>query len=269
MEKKINYHGSDVWYSINGEGKALLFLHGYLENSEIWKEFTQRFTNKYKVICIDIPGHGKSDVLGEVHEMDEMARAAKAVLDYEKISSVTVFGHSMGGYVTMEFVNLFPEYTNGYCLFHSTCFSDNEEKKINRDREISLVMCGKKMQIIHTNIPKAFADDQVKKMDGAITLAKKIASANPDAGIIALLKGMKIRQDHSGLMANTKISPLIIWGAKDNYIDKKTFEKMISLAPGASVIILKNSGHMGFLEEPDCVYAGIINYLVTIQKVQE
>lgn len=161
----------------------------------------------------------------------------------------------------MEFAYQFPEMTKGYVLFHSTCFADNEEKKLNRDREISLVMCGKKMQIIHTNIPKAFANDNVDRMTEQISRAKNIATANPDEGIIALLQGMKNRKDHSEVMFGPGPSPLIIWGKKDNYINEDVFAKMIKMSPNATVIILKNSGHMGFLEEPDCVFAGIISYL--------
>jgi len=261
MEKTIDYQGTSIWYSVEGNGEALLFLHGYLESSDVWDGFSKRFQGEYKVICMDIPGHGRSGVLGEIHEISEMARVVKRVLDEEMIEKVTLFGHSLGGYVVMAFVHQFPELTRGYVLFHSTCFADNEEKKMSRDREISLVACGKKMQIIHTNIPKAFADDNLGKMENQVDRVKKIASSNSGEGIMALLQGMKSRSDHSALLSDEKIPKLIIWGRKDNYIGSEVFEKMIRIAPHAMVIILKNSGHMGFLEEPDCVFTGIIDFL--------
>jgi pimeloyl-ACP methyl ester carboxylesterase len=265
MEKSIEYQGIRIHYSVEGNGSALLFLHGYLESSAIWKEFTGRFTDRYKVICLDIPGHGASGILGPVHEMEEMARVAGAVLDAEKISNVVVFGHSMGGYITMEFLRIFPERTAGYCLFHSTCFADNEEKKLNRDREISLVMCGKKMQIIHTNIPKAFADQNVDLFVPWVARAKEIAAGAPDEGIIALLHGMKSRLDHSALLRKTTPVPLLIWGKKDNYIGEEVFEKLRSIHPEAALVILKDSGHMGFIEEPENAYRGIIRYLESLE----
>lgn len=261
MEKSIEYQGIRVHYSIAGNGKALLFLHGYLESSAIWKEFADRFTDRYQVICLDIPGHGASGILGQVHEMEEMARVAGAVLDAEQISEVVVIGHSMGGYVTMEFVHVFPVRTAGYCLFHSTCFADNEEKKMNRDREISLVMCGKKMQIIHTNIPKGFAEKNVERLADAVSRAKNIAADTPDEGIIALLQGMKSRKDHSELLRKAVPAPLLIWGRKDNYIGKDVFEKLQEISPKAPVLILEDSGHMGFIEEPEKAYQGIRAFL--------
>ncbi len=267
MSKSIDYKGIEVSYTIDGSGPTLLFLHGYLESSEIWNGFVQRFTGSYNVICMDIPGHGNSGVLGDVHEMSEMARAAGAVLDAEGIERAVVIGHSMGGYVTMEFVNIFPERTVGYCLFHSTCFADNEEKRENREREISLILCGKKLQIIRTNIPKGFAEENLEKMKEAVSRVIQIASGSSEEGTIALLRGMMERHDHSEILKRTVPPSLIIWGKKDNYIGEPVFRKLTGLAPHATFLVLKNSGHMGFIEEPDGAFNGIVNYLESVSKV--
>ncbi|MEX0986226.1 MAG: alpha/beta hydrolase [Bacteroidales bacterium] len=265
MTKSIKYKDIPVYYTVEGEGMPLLFLHGYLESSVIWSDFASGFTNKYKVICVDIPGHGKSGILGSIHSMEDMAEVVGAVLDAEGAGKVVLFGHSMGGYLTMEFVSKYPGRTAGYCLFHSTCFADNEEKKLNREREISLVQCGKKMQIIHTNIPKGFADKNLDKLEVEIRRVKEIASGCPDEGIIALLNGMKARKDHTPTLKRDDLKSLFIWGERDNYIGESVFRKMTEIAPHASVLVLKNSGHMGFIEEPEEARAGIIKFLDQIQ----
>lgn len=265
MEKHIDYKGINLSYVIEGEGEPLVFLHGYLESKEIWQDFSALFTERFKVICIDIPGHGKSGILGESHEMREIALAVDAVLIHEDIDNAVLFGHSMGGYVVMEYVSIFSHKLKGYCLFHSTCFADNEEKRNNRDREIGLIKCGKKNQIIHTNIPKAFADSNHDSMEEHLQWAKEIALKASDDGTVALLRGMKNRKDHSETLKKRLPTPLLIWGKKDNYIPEEVFSKLVETAPDASVIVLQNSGHMGFIEEAECVYSGIINYLGSIK----
>jgi len=201
-----------------------------------------------------------------VHDMELLAHVVNVVVEEESIEKLTLFGHSLGGYVTMEYLSQYPEKIQGYCLFHSTCFADDEEKKLNRDREISLVKCGKKMQIIRTNIPMAFAASNLEVLKDQINEAIEIAAMSPNDGILALLRGMKERKDHSEALMNEEYVPLLIWGQKDNYIGEAVFKKLLDLAPNASVIVLKNSGHMGFIEEADCAYTGIMTYLVSLNK---
>ena len=53
--KKINLHFKDF-----GEGDAIVFLHGFLENSTIWEPFIETFSKTNRVLCVDLLGHGNS-----------------------------------------------------------------------------------------------------------------------------------------------------------------------------------------------------------------
>lgn len=249
-EKTIIYKDVQVYYTLRGAGAAVVFLHGYLESKEIWDSFVRRLEEDYRILCIDLPGHGKSGVWGDIHHMEDLATLVREVMDAEGIQKAGMVGHSMGGYVTMAFADQFPERLGGYVLFHSTCFADSEEKKLNRDREVSLVRCGKKHQIVNVNIPKAFADNHVSSMRDELAFAQNIALSSPDPGVIALLNGMKARRDLSGVLADASLPVMLIGGMKDNYIAGEVFDQLASLAPHAKILRLEESGHMGFLEQP-------------------
>ena len=261
MEKSIRFKGVELVYSDRGEGPCMVLLHGYLETKEIWDSFAGLLLAHCRLIIPDLPGHGSSETWGEEHSMDDLAAAIRAVLDEEGLDKVFLVGHSMGGYVTMAFADLFPERLLGYSLFHSTCFADNEEKKANRDREISLVLCGKKRQIILVNIPKAFATEHVDKRAEEVEKARYIAIGNPDKGIVALLRGMKSRPDRTEVLQNPQTPLLLIGGMKDNYIAAEVFERLVSMAPHAKVLRLEESGHMGFVEEPEKSARGLLEAL--------
>lgn len=245
------YKGAEIVYLDTGVGEVLFLLHGYLENMEIWSEFIPLLEKKYRIIVLDIPGHGESGSWGNIHEMDDLASLVLYIINQEKIENIFLIGHSMGGYITMAFAELFRERLSGYVLFHSTCFADSEEKRLNRDREISLVKCGKKIQIINVNIPKGFAQDNLKRLKDPVARAKSIARSCDEDGIIALLNGMKLRPDRSHVLAMPDVPVLLIGGKKDNYIPTEAFMKMKEIAPHASVVLLEESGHMGFIEEPE------------------
>jgi len=251
MDKTTAYKGVTVAYEDRGTGPCIVLIHGYLETRRIWKGFTERFGDQYRIITPDLPGHGDSGTLGEVHRMEDLAGSVHAILENEGIEKIFLVGHSMGGYVTMAFADHYPDRLSGYCLFHSTCFADTEDKKNNRDREISLIRCGKKQQIVNVNIPRGFADMNLEPLAQQVEQAKQIALGNSDEGIVALLNGMKQRPDRTAVLQNSSLPLLLIGGMNDNYIPVEVFEKLVRLAPRAVVLRLKNSGHMGFMEEPE------------------
>jgi len=261
MKKRIRFKNIDVVYQKHGEGTCVVLLHGYLETSEIWQDFVQKFPEGISLINIDLPGHGASGTWGEVHRMDDLAASVAEVLRSEKLDKVFLVGHSMGGYVTMAFADLFPENLLGYSLLHSTCFADTEEKRKNRDREISLVRCHKKKQIINVNIPKGFAGSNLDRLAGEVERAKQIAHSNSEEGVIAILNGMKARPDRTRVLKDSSLPLLLIGGMKDNYIPVEVFENLVSLAPHASVLKLGESGHMGFIEEGDQVVRALVEML--------
>lgn len=253
MQKSLSYKGVKIVYSDRGEGLCLVLLHGYLESSKIWDSFADRIPRGYRVILPDLPGHGQSGTWGSMHSMEDLAGAIEAIMAAEGIGKIFLAGHSMGGYVVMAFAELFPEKLLGYSLIHSTCYADTEEKKLNRDREISLVLCGKKRQIVLVNIPKAFSVDNVDLIPDEVEKARNIALKNSDQGIIALLNGMKARPDRTAVLKDPDLPLLLIGGMKDNYIPAEVFEELAALAPHAEVLRLEESGHMGFIEEPEKV----------------
>ena len=261
MQKHIQFRKVRLVYSDYGTGPCVVLLHGYLERGGIWDPFTELFPEGYRFIVPDLPGHGASESWGKIHTMDQLAEAIRAILDAEGIEKVFLAGHSMGGYVTMAFADLYPERLFACALVHSTPFADTEEKRENRDREISLVLCGKKRQIVLVNIPKAFARDNLEKMSGQVERAKKIALESPDKGVIALLNGMKARPDRTAVLQNQELRLLLVGGMKDNYIPVEVFEKLVTLAPHARVLRLEQSGHMGFIEEPQPVVRAFVEIM--------
>jgi pimeloyl-ACP methyl ester carboxylesterase len=251
MLQSVPFLKSNVYFEDIGSGKIIVLLHGYLENMEIWTDFAQRLAKNFRVISIDIPGHGKSGKVKEVHDFDTMAEAINNVLTFLHIDKCFMVGHSMGGYIALSFMAKYRYKLNGLCLFHSTPFADTDEKKANRDREISTIKEGKREILFNTNIPKSFATDNLNKMAAEVSRAKEIAAKNDDEGIIALLEGMKIRTNKQDLLKETGLPILFILGRKDNYIPYDLLRTIAQRTATGEILTLENSGHMGFVEEPE------------------
>jgi pimeloyl-ACP methyl ester carboxylesterase len=248
MEELI-FRDTKVRYSIEGTGRPLFLIHGYLEALEIWDGLARELSGDYRVIRMDLPGHGKSQVIKDTHEMELLAEAALKVLDQAGEEQCTMVGHSLGGYVTLAFMDLYPHRLNGCALFHSHPFADSDQVREKRQGEIDLVQQGKKEDILNTNIPKLFADSNLQALGRQVEWVRKIAEMTPGEGIVANLKGMMLRPDRSGLVKNTDRPFLMVAGRQDKYIDYNTVIPKIPIPERGKLVTLENSGHLGFLEE--------------------
>jgi pimeloyl-ACP methyl ester carboxylesterase len=251
MDKFFQYNAGRIHYSDLGKGKAIVLIHGYLETSEIWNSFAIRLAKKFRVIAVDLPGHGRSDIFGEVHSMDLMATIISKLLKSMKIKRAFLTGHSLGGYITLAFADLFPEMLSGYCLFHSQPFADSPETLEKREKEINLVTEGGKDLFYPDSVTKMYAPPNLQKFSEALLRSKKIASTIPDEGIIAVLKGMKSRPSRLSVMESGKVPCLWILGAMDNYFNCEQIRVKVRMPLNSEVVILKHSGHLGFIEEEE------------------
>lgn len=251
MNYYIHYNGGKIYYSDTGEGEVIVLLHGYLETSDIWSGFSRKLAKKFRVISIDLPGHGLSKVYSENHTMVFMAGAVKVLLENLNIKQVFLAGHSLGGYVALAFLELSPGMLKGYCLFHSHPFADRPETIEKREREIKVVRAAKKYLLYPENISQMYAKVNLDKFREELQRSKDIASTIPDEGIIAVLNGMMNRPSRLKIMEAGKVPCLWILGKMDNYISCEEVQTKVKLPANAKIVVLESSGHMGFIEEED------------------
>ncbi len=241
----LNFKESKIFYTRQGTGKAVVLLHGFLENASMWDPFLETLNQKNSTITIDLPGHGRSDSIGYVHTMELMAEAVKEVLLKENITSATFIGHSMGGYVALAFAEKNTEIIEKLVLLNSTSNPDSEERKENRDRAIQLVKQNKK-GFLSMAISNLFAENNRERFKDEITRLKKEALAMPAQGIIATLEGMKIRKDRTLTLAEFSKPKYLISGVQDPIMPFKE-QKKLAKKCGCSLISL-DGGHMSTIE---------------------
>ena len=232
--------------------KCAVLLHGYLESMLVWDEFVPLLVGGgVRVVTLDLPGHGISEVKGEIHTMDYLARVVRDAMRAEGIDRATIVGHSMGGYVALAFAEAYPEACDGVVLFSSTPNSDTEQKRENRRREIALVRAGRKEMLSRVAPEAGFAADNRRRMKDYIADLTEQVAVTEDAGIVALLNGMIERPDRNDMLRRSSVRQMFIFGRKDEYIPVEVAESLSLSHPQARVAWLEESGHMGFIEESE------------------
>lgn len=240
--------------------RCVVLLHGYLESMLVWDDFIPHIYKEVRVVTIDLPGHGISVVQGECHPMEFLADTVADAMTALGIERYTVVGHSMGGYVALAMCERYADRLDGLVLLSSTPNADTPEKAENRRREIALVKSGKKEMLARVAPAAGFAEDNRRRMADAIADLTELVTVTEEEGIVALLNGMIERPDRNAMLQNSKVRQLFILGRKDGYIPVEVAEAMVAHHPQAEVVWLAESGHMGFLEEPEACAAALLQF---------
>lgn len=251
MKRSIQFEGITVRYTVEGKGRPVVLLHGYLLSGAAWRPLSDLLTEKFRVISVDIPGHGGSGVAGDTHTMEFIAEAVRTVMNDAGENKVMLAGHSMGGYAALAFAEKYPDMLAGYVLFHSHPYADAPEGILKRKREIEVVMAGKKNIMYPANISMMFADRNLKVMHAELAKLRKLASGNPAGGIVALLNGMMVRPQRTSVIERGEVPLLWILGRDDRYFSPEAAMRSIRIPENTQVVILEKSGHLGFIEEPE------------------
>lgn len=236
---------------------TILLLHGYLETLYIYSEFIELLQDKFRVIAIDLPGHGLSGSNKDVNTMEFSASVAADVLNICKVNTpVFVAGHSMGGYIAQECMKLFPDAFKGLILLNSTPFADSPDKKSDRLREIELVNSAKLNTLAALSIPKMYATENLRRMDEKIAETIEITEAHDPNGIVACIRGLMERNDNTEFLS-TLDKMLFIFGDRDRYISNEKAAELAAKYLKAITVIIPGTGHNSFTEEPGKTAAAI------------
>ena len=250
MMKQIYKNNFSVNYKDIGRGPTIVLIHGFLETLDIWNNFDTELSKYFRVISVDLPGHGQSDLHNEPYTMCKYAESVKNVLEEENIETVFLIGHSMGGYVSLAFSENYPQMISGLCLFHSSPFSDDENNKITRDTTVERINTGELDNICETHVRLVYAPDNTKVYIKNIEEAEKNAKQISDKSVIASILTIRDRNDRSNVLKELNVPFLYILGMKDNFISTKIIHE-IEMPKKFLLCKLENSGHMGMVEEKE------------------
>ena len=260
MLKTTTFKNGKVTFSDTGKGRVVVLLHGFLGSHQIWEQTNSQLSKIYRVIAIDLPGHGNTDCFGYVHTMELIAKCVKAVMDSLRLKRYVIVGHSMGGYVGLAYADLFPENLKGLCLFHSSAYADSEEKKRDRTRSIKVVKANHKIYTTEV-IKNLFATKNSKRLKKEIAFAQKIASKVSKQSIVAALEGMKDRPNRDVVLGMVHYPVMMVIGELDNVLPKDQLLEQSQLIKNKHILYLEHDGHMGFLENPTTTIKALKKFL--------
>lgn len=245
----IAFKNGKISYSDAGNGIAVIFLHGFLGNKNLWNKQVYALKTQFRTICIDLPGHGKSDDFGYTHSMELMAEAVKAVLRKLRLRKVILIGHSLGGYVALAFAEKYPDMLKGLIMVNSSAKGDTPSKTKSRNQLLKLIKKDK-AKALNLLVPGFFslaAKNRNTKIKNYLKSAQKCSAK----GIAACIEGMKIRREREIILRFAPFPFCYFIGKYDQKISPKDQIDETKLNKKGSYIQFEHSSHMIFMEEAE------------------
>lgn len=247
-------------YSDSGSGLAVVLIHGFGLSREIWRHQIEALSRRFRVVALDLCGHGNSPVTQDNYLMEDLGRDVLALLDKLGIERAAVAGHSMGGYVTLALQGLAPQRVAGVGMTATQARADTAEARENRFRLGSLLTEEGTEAVVRFFAPRLFAPT-VTSADPAYSLAASIIRSTSPAALRGSLLGMADRPDHRPSLPQIKVPSLVLAGEADQLMPLDRAEEMAALIPDCFLVKLPETGHMPMLERPEEVSAAMEAWL--------
>ena len=253
-QKSIRYQHADIHYKIYGKGFPVLLIHGFAEDSNIWNNQVQSLKDRYQLIVPDLPGSGISALISKEHiGIEEYAEAIRQILLQEKIEKLIMIGHSMGGYITLAFAEKYPELLSAFGLFHSSAYADDDAKIETRKKAIGFIRKNGAEAFLKTSIPGLFYEQQENSLEVQQHLKQledaRLAHPFSAEALIQYYEAMIARPNRTILLRETPLPVMFILGEHDKAVPFKHGLEQTHLPQHTYINILRNSAHMGMLEE--------------------
>jgi pimeloyl-ACP methyl ester carboxylesterase len=251
----------DLFYTDQGQGLPVVLLHGFCETHEIWHAFEDKLSYQFRVLNVDLPGFGKSELPQENFTLETIAEKIQDLLKSLEIEECVMIGHSLGGYVTLAFAEAYPQMLQGFGLFNSTAFADTEEKKKVRNRTIEFVEKHGVENFIQSFVPDLFYRKRREALSEQIEEAIRICKQTPLKSLTAYTLAMRDRKERIHVLKNFNRPILFVAGDEDGAVPLEKTKEQCFLPKNHDVHILAQTGHMGMFEREEDSLRIVENFL--------
>ena len=259
MESKtITYLSSKIFYRSIGKGRPVVLIHGFAEDGDIWKNQIEFLQDHFYLIIPDLPGSGKSELINDM-SIEGMAEVIKEIFLNENIETCSIAGHSMGGYITLAFAEKYPSMLTSLGLVHSSAFADSDEKKANRLKSIEFIKKNGAYEFLKATIADLFTETWSSNNKAIVEQQIEKSRSFTDEAIIQYYLAMIARPDRTTVLKNFFKPILFIIGEHDKAVPFEQSMQQCYLPHQSHIHILRNSAHMGMLEEAEKVNFALLH----------
>jgi pimeloyl-ACP methyl ester carboxylesterase len=252
-EEKVLVKGIETNYKIGGKGENFLILHGWNGSSDSWRKIIEILEIKYKVICPDFPGFGKTETPKISWSLSDFVEWLKEFTEKLDLKEFFLLGHSFGGRVAIKFSISYPEKVKKLILVSP----GGIKQKWGLKEKIAFQLA-KVGNAIFSKKPFFRFKDGARNLFYRVMRIKDYSRAR---GIMKETMKKIVEEDLLPELSKIQNKTLIIWGEKDKIIPLKYAFIFKEKIKNSKLEILPKIFHSPHLEDPEKLAEVLISNL--------
>lgn len=238
----INIDGLNIEYLEQGTGTPVLLLHGWGSSFNVYKGIMANLSNRCRVVAMNFPGCGNSDIMKEPWNLDDYCRLVLKFMKELKLENPIMFGHSHGGRVVLKMAAEKMTQPQKIVLLDSAGLIPKKSFK-QKFRASSFKFIKK---VLSLPIIKNYSANLLDKA------RKHYGSADYNAANEVLRKTLVslVNTDLRNIISSISCPTLLIWGENDTATPLSDGKIIESLIKDSGLCVIKGAGHYSFLEQP-------------------
>jgi 3-oxoadipate enol-lactonase len=249
MQTHIN--GITLAYSDRGTGLPIVFLHAFPLNRSMWTQQEEALCSQFRVITIDLRGHGESDAPLSRYTLEQYADDVNALLEQLSIQQALFVGLSMGGYILFAFYRKYAARVKGFVLADTRAQADTAEGKDGRFQMAQVAYKQGASAIADLMIPKFLSPQTIQTKPDLVQHVRAMVKGNQISGIAGDLMAMAERPDSIPFLKQITCPTQIIVGELDRATPPSDAKLMANHIPNARLAIIPDAAHLANLEQPE------------------
>lgn len=247
----VRVNGISLAYSDQGTGLPLIFLHAFPLNRTMWEPQVETLSSEFRVVTVDLRGHGESDAPLWRYTIDQAAEDVRALMDHLSIGQAVLVGLSMGGYILFAFYRRYPDRIKGLILANTRAQADTMEGKEARFQMAQIAYKKGPAAIADLMIPKLLSPLTIETRPDLVRRVRAMIERAEISGIAGDLMAMAERPDSIPLLGSITCPVHVIAGELDQATPPADAKLMADRIADSRITIISQAGHLSNLEQPD------------------
>ncbi|MDT3695358.1 MAG: alpha/beta fold hydrolase [Ignavibacterium sp.] len=241
--------------------KPIVFVHGFPLDHFMWDKQVDFLSDNHYCVRYDIRGLGNSPVGDGQFTMESFVDDLESVIDELKLVKPVLCGLSMGGYISLRALERMQDKFSAVILFDTRSEADTNEGKLKRAAGIKRINTEGLVPFTKDFITNCYGEHYKQNHKGELEKRISKSSQFDPAGVKGSLLAMLGRNDTTAFLDKINIPALVICGEKDVLTPPEVMKSMAEKINGAEFIVIKNSGHLSPVENPEDVNEAVKNFL--------